>query len=110
MTAVIGKNILDILYKDPIDKNLINRESFLENLERVLKEGAQDVRFKAVCDHKFLGEPVTLQFKLDPILENGRVTGVMGFASEVSDDPLREFLQSETLSFSTTTGSRSPTR
>jgi len=98
--AVIGKNILDILYKDPIDKNLINRETFLENLERVLKEGAQDVRFKAVCDHKFLGEPVTLQFKLDPILENGKVTGVMGFASEISDDPLREFLESETLSFS----------
>ncbi|MBN2158120.1 MAG: PAS domain S-box protein, partial [Spirochaetes bacterium] len=96
----IGKNIVDILYTDPIDRNQINRETFLENLDRVLKERASDVRFKAVCDHKFLGEPVTLQFKLDPIVEDERVIGVMGFASEVSDDTLREYLCAETLSYS----------
>jgi PAS domain S-box-containing protein len=97
--VVIGKNIIDILYKDPIDKNKIDRETFLENLDRVLKAHVPDVRFKAVCDHKFLGEPVTLQFKLDPIMENDEVVGVMGFASEMSDDPLREYLQEESLSY-----------
>jgi PAS domain S-box-containing protein len=97
--TVIGKNIIDILYKDPADKIQINRETFLENLSRVLKEGLPDVRFKAVCDHKFLGEPVTLQFKLDPILENDTIVGIMGFASEISDDPLREYLEEETLSY-----------
>ncbi|OHD66309.1 MAG: hypothetical protein A2176_07430 [Spirochaetes bacterium RBG_13_51_14] len=97
--AIIGNYIIDILYKDPNDKNQINRETFLENIDRVLKNKKSDVRFKAVCDHKFLGEPVTLQFKLDPIMENGEVIGVMGFASEISDDPLREYLEEETLSF-----------
>ncbi len=97
--TVIGRYIIDILYRDPIDRNQINRETFLENIHRVLHERAQDVRFKAVCDHKFLGEPVTLQFKLDPIMENGAVIGIMGFASEISDDPLREYLEEEALSF-----------
>ena len=97
--SVIGKYIIDILYKDPIDKNQINRETFLENIHRVLDDRVPDVRFKAVCDHKFLGEPVTLQFKLDPIIENDAVIGIMGFASEISDDPLREYLEEETLSY-----------
>ncbi len=97
--SVIGKYIIDILYKDPIDKNQINRETFLENIHRVLHERISDVRFNAVCDHKFLGEPVTLQFKLDPIIENDAVIGIMGFASEVSDDPLRDYLREETLSY-----------
>ncbi|MBP7736878.1 MAG: PAS domain S-box protein [Spirochaetes bacterium] len=97
--SVIGRYIIDILYRDPIDKNQINRETFLENIHRVLHDRAPDVRFNAVCDHKFLGEPVTLQFKLDPIIENDAVVGIMGFASEISDDPLREYLQEETLSF-----------
>jgi PAS domain S-box-containing protein len=97
--AVIGKYIIDILYKDPAHNNQIDRETFLENLDRVFKAHVPDVRFKAVCDHKFLGEPVTLQFKLDPIMENGEVAGVMGFASEMSDDPLREYLQEESLSY-----------
>ncbi len=97
--TVIGKYIIDILYKDPIDKNQINRETFLENIHRVLDERTPDVRFKAVCDHKFLGEPVTLQFKLDPIIENDAVIGIMGFASEISDDPLRDCLEEESLSF-----------
>ncbi len=97
--TVIGKHIIDILYKDPIDKNQINRETFLENIRRVLDDRVPDVRFKAVCDHIFLGEPVTLQFKLDPIIENDAVIGVMGFASEISDDPLREYLVDETLSY-----------
>lgn len=97
--SVIGRHIIDILYKDPIDKNQINRETFLENIDRVLKDRVTDVRFKAICDHKFLGEPVTLQFKLDPVIENDAVIGIMGFASEISDDPLREYLRAETLSF-----------
>lgn len=97
--AVIGKNIVDILYRDPIDKNNINRETFMENIGRVLKDGATNVRFNAVCDHKSIGEPVTLQFKLDPVLDNGEVIGVMGFASEPSDDPLRDFIREEKLAY-----------
>jgi PAS domain S-box-containing protein len=95
--AVIGHNIVDILYRDPIDKNNINRETFRENIGRVLKDGATDVRFSAVCDHSRIGEPVTLQFILDPIVESGAVTGVMGFASEPSDDPLLDFVREEML-------------
>jgi PAS domain-containing protein len=60
--TVIGKSIVDILYRDPIDKNNINRETFMENMGRVLRDGAENVRFSAVCDHKSIGEPVTLQF------------------------------------------------
>jgi anti-sigma regulatory factor (Ser/Thr protein kinase) len=94
---VVGHNIVDILYRDPIDRNNINRETFMENIARVLKEGATDVRFSAVCDHSRIGEPVTLQFILNPVVENGAVIGVMGFASEPSDDPLRDFVREEML-------------
>ena len=97
--SVIGNNIVDILYRDPVDRNNINRDTFLENINRVLKDGATNVRFNAVCDHHYTGDPITLQFRLDPVLENGTVTGVTGFASETSEDPLMDFVREETLAY-----------
>jgi len=89
---VRGKRLSTILYDDPQDPDGINRESFRENIAAVLEQGRSDVRFRASCVHRYLGEPVILQFKLDPVVESGRVTGLVGFASSPSDDPLREFL------------------
>ncbi len=97
--AVIGKNIVDILYRDPVDRNNLNRDTFLENINRVLRDGATDVRFNAVCDHHYTGDPLQLQFKLDPVILNGRVTGVTGFASETAEDPLIDFVREETLAY-----------
>ncbi|MCP4132132.1 MAG: PAS domain S-box protein [bacterium] len=90
---IVGREILEIIYDDPFDKDRINRTTFLDHIRMVLKEGLSDVRFKAVCVHRTLGEPVTLQFKLDPIYTGDSITGFIGFASEPSDDPLREFLE-----------------
>ncbi|MCU0847029.1 MAG: PAS domain S-box protein [Spirochaetes bacterium] len=96
---IIGIDIIEILYSGTLDEDQINIEIFRENLEKVLKKGEKSIRFNAVCNHKFLGEPVTLQFKLDPIMENGRINGVMGFATEISDDPIRQYLIGENQSF-----------
>jgi len=93
------KKITDILYDDPFDKTNINKEIFTENLNNVLKDKLKDVRFNAVCNHKFLGEPITLQFKLDPIYKNKKVIGIMGFASDITDDPLREYMHEESLCY-----------
>lgn len=96
---VIGNNIVDILYRDPIDKNNINRDTFLENINRVLRDGAADVRFNAVCDHHYTGDPITLQFRLEPVMLDGTVTGITGSASETSEDPLLDFIREETLAY-----------
>jgi len=91
--------LTDILFDDPNDINNINRTTFIEKMEAVLFHSQSDVRFKAVCRHKALGEAITLQFKLDPVYENNEVTGMIGFVSEVSDDPLREFLDTIELTY-----------
>ncbi len=94
-SALIGKEISNIIYEGIKDRDRINRSTFMENINKVLTEGMVDVRFKALCKHNFLGEAVALQFKLDPVFSEGVVSGVMGFASEISDDPLREYLKIE---------------
>ena len=94
-----GKHISSILFDDTLDKNKINTTTFLQNLERVMSIGAKDVRINAVCKHKFLGEPVTLQFKIDPFYENDEIVGILGFATELSDDPLRDYLNEERICF-----------
>lgn len=96
---VLGRSIIDIVYNDPADRSQINRETFRESLGRVMKDKSHDVRFTALCNHNFLGDPVMLQFKLDPIIENDEVVGVMGFASEISDDTLRQYLLGETVAY-----------
>ncbi len=98
-SEVRGRFIADILYQDPMDKSNLNRETMLESLERVLREHDPDVRFKAVCSHKFLGETVSLHFKLDPIFADRTFTGVMGFASEKADDPLLKYVESESITY-----------
>jgi PAS domain S-box-containing protein len=91
-----GKNILDLLYEEEhIDQSNINRETFQENLNKVLIKGEHDIRLNAALRHKFIGESLTLQFKLDPVIENRKIKGVMGFATEVTDDPLRKYLKEE---------------
>ncbi|HNR88568.1 MAG TPA: PAS domain S-box protein [Spirochaetota bacterium] len=94
-----GRHVRTILYDDPFDVNRINRETFAESVERIIAGGASDVHLKAVCCHKHLGEPVPLRFRMNPVLADGRVTGVLGVASEISDDPLRDYLRREELSY-----------
>jgi len=86
-----GKSIKDILYRDPEDINNIIAGTFVQNFEMVLFHEMKDIQFKAVCRHKYLNEPVTLQFKIDPIITDNRVTGIIGFASHPSEDPLQEY-------------------
>lgn len=87
-----GKSIKEILYRDPADINNIIYGTFTQNMEQVLFEGKKDVRFKSICRHKYLNEPVTLQFKIDPIITDNIITGIIGFASHPSEDPLQEYV------------------
>jgi PAS domain S-box-containing protein len=93
-----GRHLSSILYSDPMDKDGINLAAFQENLEKALG-GGTDVRFNAVCRHYIIGEPVTLHFKIDPVYEAGTVAGIMGFMSDISDDPLRKYLTGESISY-----------
>lgn len=93
-------NIRELIYDDPDDRENINLAAFNEHLDKVIERAAFDVRFKTVCRHNLAGEPVTLQFKLDPILSDDKIRGVMGFASEPSDDPLRQYMTSIQSSYS----------
>ncbi|HQP49864.1 MAG TPA: PAS domain S-box protein [Spirochaetota bacterium] len=86
-----GNSIRDILYRDPADINNIISGTFTQHVEEVLLHNGKDVRFKAVCRHKYLNEPVTLQFKIDPIVTDNTITGIIGFASYPSEDPLQEY-------------------
>jgi PAS domain S-box-containing protein len=86
-----GKSIKEILYRDPADGNNIISGTFTQHVEEVLLHNGKDVRFKAVCRHKYLNEPVILQFKIDPIVTDDTITGIIGFASYPSEDPLQEY-------------------
>lgn len=97
--SIAAMNIREIIYDDPDDRDNINLVTFNEQIEKVTVNGCRDVRFKSVCRHRFLGEPIVLQFKLDPIIENGIISGIMGFASDPSDDPLRDYLIDSSSSF-----------
>lgn len=94
-----GRHLSSILYNDPMDTDGINRAAFRENIDKVLEGGENDVRFNAVCRHFFLGEPVTLHFKIDPVREAGVVAGIMGFMSDISEDPLGKYLAGESISY-----------
>lgn len=96
---VKGKMITEILYDDYNGSEKMNCTVFLGHLEKVLVDKMSNVRFKAICCHKHLGEPVVMQFKLDPILENGKITGILGYISELFNDPLIDYLVNVNVSY-----------
>ena len=96
---VIGKPMTEIIYRDPDDIGGVNEATVLGHIQKVLVDGIREVRFNTMCMHKSLAEPIVLQFKLEPTLENDRVIGLVGFASDPTEDYLREYLVKEDVTY-----------
>jgi len=87
-----GKHIQEIFHRDNNDSDNLQIQSLLELINLVILKKKKNIHFKASCSHKSLGDPLTFNIKLDPVMKENNLIGVIGFMNPDIDDPMRDYL------------------